>query len=281
MTRLAGGGWTARIRPEQGASFVHLAHAGADVLAPVPENEHAGRARGGGYWMAPFCNRIDGGRFHAAGRDWQIPINRPQQDVAIHGFAREGAFHVEEHGPGHALFVQHLDVPETPWRCEIRFALGLGEAGAALDFEIRHDGEEAAPYGFGWHPFFVRPGGTRLAFHARHLIDADARGLPMPPAPSTGFDGDVSAILGMDAHFAGWDGAARLDLGGRRFTLRGSGAWARNVHVFAPREHDFLCVEPVTHATDAINRASLAPYGPMTVLRPGGTLSARLLISPG
>jgi aldose 1-epimerase len=279
MTRLAGSGWTARIRPEHGASFVQLAHGGADVLVPVPDSEHAGRARGGGYWMAPFCNRIDAGRFHAAGREWQLPINRPQQQVAIHGFAREAPFQVEEHKPGHALFVQHLEVPETPWRCEIRFALGLGEAGAAIDFAIRHDGDAPCPYGFGWHPFFARPTATRLAFQATHLIDADERGLPMPVAASTGFDGDVSEILGMDAHFAGWDGTARLDLGGRRFTLRASGAWARNLHVFAPREHDFLCVEPVTHATDAINRPELGPYGPMTVLKPGESLSARLLIA--
>ena len=38
--------------------------------------------------MAPFANRIDGGVFTYDGRRHTLAINRPEEDVAIHGLSR-------------------------------------------------------------------------------------------------------------------------------------------------------------------------------------------------
>src|SRR4051812_20960832 len=44
--------------------------------------------------MAPFANRIDGGTFLFEGRVYALPINRPDENVAIHGLSRFAFFDV-------------------------------------------------------------------------------------------------------------------------------------------------------------------------------------------
>jgi aldose 1-epimerase len=61
--------------------------------------------------------------------------------------------------------------------------------------------------------------------------------------------------------------------------LQASGAWAGNLQVFAPAGSAILCVEPVSHVPDAPNRPDFAGHGSLTMLSPGDTLQARLVIS--
>ena len=131
-------------------------------------------------------------------------------------------------------------------------------------------------------PSFLRPPGTRLSFRAATRFARDARCLPVAEQPTDGLDGDEASYEGLDTHFAGWDGVAEIgrpDL--RRLVLSATGAWAGNLQVFAPSGGRVLCVEPVSHVPDAPNRPALAKHGPMAVLPPGGTLSARLVMAAG
>jgi aldose 1-epimerase len=125
----------------------------------------------------------------------------------------------------------------------------------------------------------VRPPGTRLAFRAAARFRHDARCLPVDAAPDPGLDGGAEAFLGLDTHFAGWDGAARIAWPGLALTLAATGALATNLQVYAPADRAVLCVEPSSHVPDAANRPDLSGYGPMRVLAPGEILTGRIILA--
>jgi aldose 1-epimerase len=278
---LAGGGWTASLLPEAGGAVASLAFRGRDVLAPLPLGADPNTSFCGAFVMAPWANRLDRGLLPVAGIEHRVPVNRREDDTAIHGLARDRPWAVQQATPSRAVLAQELDGAALglPWRYAARLEVGLGEAGAAVALSLSNRAPLPFPFGLGWHPFFLRPPGTRLRFRAATLFARDARCLPVAEQPTAGVDGDEAAYEGLDTHFAGWDGAVEIRRPDLRLRLAAGGAWAGNLQMFAPAGGNVLCVEPVSHVPDAPNRPAFAKHGPMAVLPPGGALSARLVIA--
>lgn len=281
LLELAGGGWRATLLPEQGGAFATLSWEGRDVLAPLPTGADPNGSFGGAYTMAPWTNRLDGGRLPVAGIIHRLPINRPSDDTAIHGLVRDRPWMVEQVAASRCVLVQHFDgdVEGLPWHYVARLVVALGAAGASIGLSLGNTGAQPFPFGLGWHPFFLRPPGTGLRFHATALFARDARSLPVAVQPSGGIIGEEAAYDGLDTHFAGWDGVAEILRPDLRLRLEAQGAWAGNLHVFAPGGSNVVCLEPVSHVPDAPNRPEFAGFGPMAMLPPGASLDASLLLT--
>ena len=91
--------------------------------------------------------------------------------------------------------------------------------------------------------------------------------------------------MGCRSALRGWTiasqpGTARRRIGGigGGVTITADAAF-RHLQVYTPRQHDFFCVEPVSHVPDAINRPDLPPGQGMHVLQPGATLSGIITIA--
>lgn len=282
MVELAAGDWAARLLPAQGGACARLAWRGHELLAPLPEGADPNLAFCGAFVMAPWANRLDEGRVPVAGAVHRVPVNRPEDGTAIHGLARDRPWRVAHLAAGEAELVQALDgpacAPPLPWRYLARLSLRLEPEAATLDLSLTNTDAAPFAFGLGWHPFFLRPPGTRLRFRAGALLARDARHLPVAAQDSGGVDGDESAYEGLDTHFAGWDGTAEILRPELRLVMAAEGAWARNLQVFAPAGGNVLCVEPVSHVPDAPNRPALAALGAMTLLAPRARLAARLVI---
>jgi aldose 1-epimerase len=278
---IAGGGWRATLLPEQGGAFAALAWQDRDVLAPLPPGADPNASFGGAFIMAPWTNRLDGGLLPVAGTAYHLPVNRPADNTAIHGLARDRAWEVEQAAAARCTLVQSLDgtAEGLPWRYTARLGVALDAAGASITLSLTNTAALPAPFGLGWHPFFLRPPGTGLCFHATALFARDARCLPIAVRPSRGVAGDEAAYDGLDTHFAGWDGVADILRPDLRVRLAAQGAWARNLQVFAPSGGNVLCVEPVSHVPDAPNRPEFAGYGPLVMLPPGASLDASLRLT--
>lgn len=275
MLTLSAADWHATLLPDQGATFARLAHAGRELLVPIPPGAPAIGPFRGAFLMAPWTNRLDGGRIAVGGVEHRMTINRPQEGTALHGLFRDLPFRVEHAAADHAILVCDLDHP--PFRCVLRMEVRLAEAGLALRLALTNTGEVATPLGLGWHPFFARPAGTHLRLAAGTVFGRDARNLPVAPRPGTGIDS--AALDGLDTHFAGWDGVAEITYpDGATLRLDADGAWRGNVQVFAPKDAGILCVEPVSHAPDAANRAEAAAFGAMHVVAPRDSLGCSLMI---
>lgn len=267
----------ATILPERGAAFARLDHAGRRLLQPVPDGADPNRGFHGSFLMAPWTNRLDGGRIVVAGADHHMALNRPDEGTAIHGFLREMTWEIVDAAPDCLLLACRFD--RTPFAGSARLAVRLAPDHLRLDVALTNEGAAATPMGIGWHPYFPRPAGTRLHAAARTIFGRDARNLPVAPRPSAGLWGGDGVLDGLDTHLAGWNGVARIVWpDGGSLTLEAGGAWSSNLQVFAPRGAGVLAVEPVSHAPDAPNRSAAAAHGAMHVLAPGRTLEGSLTI---
>ncbi len=272
MLRLHAGDWTADLAPEDGAGLTALRLAGRDVLMPAPQGRRLGGPFGA-FWMIPWANRLDGGRLDGH----HLPINREQEGTAIHGLSRDRGWDVQTAAPDRVVLVQSVDA--APYRYDALLVVGLSPAGLLLDLTITNAGDAPMSFGAGWHPWFVRPAGTRLAFRATHRCVHDQRCMPVSAEPSSGLDGGEEVLLGLDTHFPGWDGVARLEWPGLALRLDATGALATNLQVFAPRDRSVLCVEPSSHLPDVVNRPAMAGFGPMRMLDPGAALAGTITLA--
>jgi aldose 1-epimerase len=268
------GDWAATLLPEQGAAISRLTWRGLDLLAPMPAGADPNASFAGAFLMAPWTNRLDGGRL-APGV--MLPINRPTDGTAIHGMVRDAPWIVTEATTDRALLVQSGTAGALRWRAWLIVTLGMH--GFAITLRLENAGTEACPFGSGWHPFFVCPAGTRLRFGATTRFVHDARMLPVAVTATEGIDGDEAAYAGLDTAFAGWDGTAEIARPDVTLRLQAIGAWSRNLQVFAPQGAGFLCVEPVSHVPDVVNRPEFSAYGAMTLLAPGESLEGSVGIA--
>lgn len=273
MLTLGAGAWAATLLPDRGAAFATLTLAGADLLVPIPPGADPNAGFHGAFVMAPWTNRLDGGRFVLDGVAYRMPINRPAEDTSLHGLFRDRPWQVEGADDARAVLTGAIDHP--PFRCAARMEVALDVSGLALALTLTNTGGRPTPLGIGWHPFFVRPPGGALRFAARTRFGRDGRGLPIDPRESPGHEG--APAEGLDAHFAGWDGVAEFTgPAGDSLLLEAAGDWRGNLQIFAPA--GIVCVEPSSHAPDAANRAAAAAHGPMHVVPPGGALRGSLRI---
>jgi len=285
MLTLRAGDAVAVLRPDLGAAMTRLDLDGRPLIVPVPDGADPNAGFHGAYVMAPWTNRLDAGRIAVAGIEHRVPVNRPDENTALHGFLRYLPWSVETAGPDHAVLGCTFD--RTPFAGAARVELRLAPDHLALSLSLTNGGAVPTPMGLGWHPFFPRPAGTRLRAATRIVFGRDGRTLPVAPRPCAGLNGGDAVLDGLDTHFAGWDGVARIDWpDGRGVTLRASGAWAANLQVFAPRlgrgglstAAGVIAVEPVSHAPDAPNRPAAAAHGAMHVLPPGSSIDGSLMI---
>lgn len=263
--RLQAGPWVLEVAPERGAAFTALRHEGRELLAPQ-----------GAFWMLPWCNRLDGGRFPWNGQLHRLPVNEPAGN-ALHGLGRDAPWSVEHASGADAILLQSLSHP--PFHYAARLHLSVGEAGLAMTLSLRNMGAEPCPMGLGWHPWFARPPACRVRLEAGSAFRTDARSLPVEAFATTGLDGGEAGWLGLDRHFASWNGRAELRRPDLAIHLAAEGEWARNLQFFAPEERPVLCLEPVSHVPDVINRPQFAGLGPMRVLEPGEAMTARLVLT--
>ena len=254
----------ATILPEQGGRLhqLYVTVAGhEEPLLVVPGDFGAYRARptfGGSFPMAPWPNRVRGGRFKWDRHTWQLPANRPPH--AIHGLGLtaewELIYLLED-----ALMLQLRIGPTEgwPWPCTVLQRYTLLPTSLRMEVQVHAD-DAPFPAGAGWHPWF-----------RRDVLGAQAVRLTVPSVRRYVLDdnlpsGEVAEPVGdLDLR----DGSA---LGDRRLddcytALSGPvvidwGRLALSMTIECPEPHvmvytppEAVCIEPQTCAPDAFNLA--------------------------
>jgi aldose 1-epimerase len=236
--------------------------------------------------MVPFANRIDAGRIPLPdGTMVTVPVNRPAQGAAIHGFAREAPWRIVARLPTRIELAQEHVAPSNVYRYAAQQIFTLLPDAIDCEIAVTNTGERGLPFGIGLHPWFGRTRQTRLSVDARWAFRMDDRDMPLEPVPlasvTGGTDFAVVERMPFDTPLAGWDGVALIRWPERCTALRIEARGAlRLVHIFAPADQNVLCVEPVSHLPDVINRRQLAPFGDMAWLPPLGSLAGGLRLHP-
>lgn len=238
--------------------------------------------------LVPFSNRIGGGRFTFQGRDIVLAPD-PGSPHRIHGHGWATPWTVEAAADdalrmGFAHRATQL-TGDWPWSYRAAQTVALDGDGLTVRLDLTNDSDSDMPSGLGLHPYFVKPPGSRVTADVRAVWDNDDTILPRqrrPPPPAWDFrHGVVMDDVALDNGFTGWNGTAILDRPRERLrlTMLADGPFGHLI-VYAPPGEPYLCLEPVTHMTDALNRTD-EPDAGVIALPPGERLSVtvRFLVS--
>jgi aldose 1-epimerase len=193
---------------ELGAGVRELTFRGQPLIAGYEADELP--PAGSGQLLAPWPNRVDGGRYVFGGTGYQLALTEPARANAIHGLTRWTAWTaVRQDADAVLLRSAPHGQQGYPFSVEIEAEYRL-EAGTGLQVTVsaRNRGSRAAPYGTGSHPYLtVRTpsvDGCALTLPAESWLPMDDRGIPSgPPEPVEGTEYDFRRPRAI--------GATRLD----------------------------------------------------------------------
>jgi aldose 1-epimerase len=257
------------LRPDLGGAIAGLWHHGVPVLRSQEPSQLAYWRKAAAYPLVPYSNRIDHGRFNWQGRPYQLAPNFEGSPHPLHGVGHQSVWQVEaSHGPSGpaevALALDHRANDGWPFDFQARQLFQLGPASLHVELSVTNTSAQAAPVGLGWHPYFPKRSRSRLHVECSGRWELDALKLPTQLVPQPGVDADV-AHLDYDHGFEGWTGPARIRDELFALTLRSS---LSRLVIYTPQDEDYFCVEPVSHATNAINQPAPSALGLVT-LQPG------------
>jgi aldose 1-epimerase len=286
LLAVEGRSWRLQVWPALGGALV-AAHAakGGEWLAvtrPVSAASLADRdvRKLGGFVLAPFCNRLSGGSFSYGGRLHRVPANWPSDPgTAIHGASWQRPWSVAAHAADRLALSQRVDEEGNAFRYEASLTFDVTGPCAGMLLTVRNVGEETLPFGLGFHPYLRRTPEAWVAFRASGWLEPDVRCYPEAWHPFSEPWGEaeerpVLAFEGVDATFTGWQRTSRVTWPelGAALVIEASET-ARALHLYVPPREAFLCLEPVSHVIDVVNRRQFAPYGDMIPLAPGGQMA--------
>jgi aldose 1-epimerase len=299
-------GAVAEVCPALGFNCFRWHAGGRELLYCDPHFFEDGRpTRSGVPVLFPFPNRIRGGRFTWAGKEYTLPPNDSAQKNAIHGFACRHAWRVLDRGADAdsawltGEFQAARDAPEArplwPADHRIRLTCRLFADRLALEAVVENPDEAPLPFGLGYHPYFHLPypsgGGSPDA-----SVEAPARscwqmqeGLPTGRVVAVEGERDLNAPrpfhnLHLDDVLTGLDPQPDPAAGGLcwRGRVEGLSLYAdpafRELVVFTPPHRRAMCLEPYTCTTDAINLQQRGVDAGLLVLPPGGRWEATVAL---
>jgi aldose 1-epimerase len=128
------------------------------VLLGYAEDEMCSSGRG--QVLAPWPNRLAGGRYEWDGRELQLPVNEPASGSAIHGLVRWAGWRAVAREPARVA-LEHVLHPQPGYPFALRLLVDyrLAEPGLTVRTEAENVGAQACPFGAGHHPYVLAPTG--------------------------------------------------------------------------------------------------------------------------
>ena len=290
---LVAGDLSALFLPAHGMLCASLASDGVELLRRVDDLAAAANAgaTAGIPLLHPWANRLDGLRYHAAGRDVALDpssslLRFDANGLPIHGVPWSClAWQVAEAAP--TRIVARLDWTREdllrvfPYPHRIEMTASIAADGLTIGVALVAGSAGAVPVSFGFHPYFgiaAAPRETwRLHLPPMQRILLDARGIPTgESAAEAGGDTELGDRALDDAFALNREHAMLgIEAAGRRVTVE----WLRGyryAQVYAPKGGDCVALEPMTAPT-----AALSTGRGLTVIGPGERFDAafRVLVA--
>jgi aldose 1-epimerase len=276
--RLAAGSASAVVAPEIGGSLLSFQCNNVHILRKVDELAlmAAGPLGAACFPMTPWVSRIKNGRFAFAGRNAKLPPAIDMSPHSLHGLGWQRSWSVAEREEGHVLLEQDYEPPDWPWRARTRMRVRIEDAALEIALSLTNLDDTPMPGGLGLHPYFPREADTQVRADVAGVWYMDEAGFPaahhprLPgwnPSDTTGFRG-----ASVDNVFTGWNRRAVIEQHDLRTVLIAIGA-ADFLIVYAPPEGTFVCVEPASSMTDAVNRPEPPAVTGLRDIAPGDALT--------
>jgi aldose 1-epimerase len=252
------------------------------VMRSTPAAElHSVRASAS-FPLVPYSNRIGYGQFEWEGRKQAVHLNFAPEPHAIHGVGWDKPWTLQAHTDTMVrMALEHRGDSAWPFAFDCFQTIELGDGTVSLEMEVIHRGDAPAPYGLGWHPYFVKRAGATVRFNAEGRWEMGADKLPTHRAAHTGLHQNIDTLT-VDHCFDGWDGTLVLQDARMRVTVRSA---LRHLVVFTTPERDNIAVEPVSHVNNALNLMASTGVSAQSlglqVLQPGQRWACSMHIEVG
>jgi aldose 1-epimerase len=282
MVSLALGKARVELAPEVGGAIAEFTFAGVDVLRRTPPAARtAGDVRRHVLSARPYSNRIaNAPRGRGRRRGTRAELGDHPNSIRLwvgsvtawSATTRTSALLALEHL---RMACQYRAAMALPRDAVVQACGARGGSTLTVKLAIVNTGDAAFPFGLGLHPFFPRTAKTSLDFDVDGVWENDAMLLPIrrvaiPPGWRHGLIAARREET-LDNVFTQWKGLAMLTDPARPFdTGIAADRAAGFVVVYAPVARNFLAVEPVTHMTDAFNRAARGETGTGTRILAAG-----------
>lgn len=136
-----------------GAALLSLNLAGNQVMETLATNRPELYA---GVVMAPWSGRVAAGAWvHPDGRRFQLPINEPARNNALHGLVFDKEFVVARSTESSVeLSIEIAPSEGYPFHLKLAIAYELDGGEMICSFAVKNLSDEKAPFGLGFHPYF-------------------------------------------------------------------------------------------------------------------------------
>jgi len=262
------------LRPDLGGSVAGLWHHDTPVLRSTEPAALHGPRMSACFALLPYSNRLGFRRFHWRGAEYTTAANFEDSPHSLHGVGWLRAWQVQAHD-SRSVVLHYRHEPDAHWPFAFvaHQHIALHAEALVMRLSFINTDTRTQPVGLGWHPYFPRRADSRICMTLASRWESDALQLPTHTVPLSGMDAPV-ATLCCDHCFSGWNGRAIIE--DACFALH-LDATLRYAVVFTPPCHDFFCVEPVSHVSDAIHRDNPAAHG-LIALAPGATYKATMTL---
>lgn len=225
-----------------------------------------------GITLAPWANRIEGGRWTYDGKAQQLDITEPYHNNASHGLLRNTGYELIDRGADWVA-LEGVVFPQHGYPFLVRHRVHYridDDGGLRVRQTLANDSGRAAPFVLGAHPYLrlgdLETGELTLTVRARARLIADEHLIPRSTGPAEG-DWDLSAgrrigTLSIDAaytdlEFEGGIAKATLTAADGRSVWLWQDERCRYTHVFVSRKFPgrsvAVALEPQTGPANAFN----------------------------
>jgi galactose mutarotase-like enzyme len=255
--------------PAHGMLGASLRHRGVELLGRVEDLEGAeakGRTAGIPF-LHPWANRLAEPRYRILGQQVELNVSSPllrldEHKLPIHGVPWSLLrWAVTEAGPDFVTARLEWSTRELltifPFRHRVELAANLMPDGLTMETTLVAGSDGPVPISFGFHPYLRLPGLSRAIWHLElpemRQLGLDVRGIP---------NGDDRLFRGFNGELGGYSFDDGFTLLQERTSFSVAGAACtvsvdflegyRYAQVFAPRDKDYIALEPMTAPTSAL-----------------------------
>ena len=255
--------------PGRGMLGASLRHRGVEMLGRVEDLDAAAKigSTAGIPFLHPWANRLAGPHYRVAGRKVSLDLSSSLLHFDDRGLPMHGVpwslLAWESTAARENFLAARLDWSRSdllalfPFRHHLEMAVTLRPESLTVETTLMAGGEGPVPISFGFHPYFRISGVPRpewrLELPAMRKLMLDSRGIPTDEEkPFEGFDAklgennfdDGFALMKEQAFF-------HIEGSGHRITVEFLEGYLYT-QVFAPRDKDYMALEPMTAPTSAL-----------------------------
>lgn len=207
--------------------------------------------------LAPFASRVQDGVFSWQGRDVQLAPNFLPQRHALHGHSWQAPWLVVNQSADKLCLSFDYKNGDWPWDYSIELMYQLIGSTLTMSLRLKNLSSSEMPSGLGFHPFFDIDDNTSIKVDASTMWQVDETVLPTTITDSPR---GINRGSGVMAHELLIDNVLINDSTSREIVWADRGLKA-NIEstgcpytvLYRPPNANFLCVEPISHCTNALN----------------------------